>query len=453
MPAHRVAAVVPTWNEGESIGRVVAGLRDAGACCVFVVDAGSSDGTPAAAAAAGATVVEEDRRGYGRACLTGAETALASGHPLIAFLDGDGSCDPAELPNLVAAADRSGADLVLGCRDRVEAGALPWHARTGNRLVGVLLRIRTGKPVGDLPPFKLARAEALASLSLDEAGYGWTVQLVGRTLAHPAMRVVEIPSRFARRAGGTSKVSGQLVPSLRAAVAMLRQAWAATRGRGLLVVMAKAPRAGSSKTRMERDLGSAAAVEFWSACLGDTGDLVRRAAGRTGLDVAAMAPTVDDAELVRRLTGLPTIVQRDPGLGPALFEISALAVPFSIALSADVPNLPAEMIDRAANTLRSHPAVLGPGLDGGYYLVGLRHGVRGSVRRKAFLEAPMGTATVLSHTRSVLGDPPLLDPWPDVDTAEELRVLLKSLAGGSAGAPRVGAWAAGRHAVSDEQAV
>src|SRR5258708_5240356 len=58
-PGHRVAAVVPTWNEAASIGGVVRGLRQAGACCVFVVDAGSVDGTQESVLAAGGLLVEE----------------------------------------------------------------------------------------------------------------------------------------------------------------------------------------------------------------------------------------------------------------------------------------------------------------------------------------------------------------------------------------------------------
>ena len=58
-------------------------------------------------------------------------------------------------------------------------------------------------------------------LRLDDAGYGWTTQLVGRALAHPALKVVEAAVAFRRRAGGESKVSGRLGPSLRAGRAML----------------------------------------------------------------------------------------------------------------------------------------------------------------------------------------------------------------------------------------
>ncbi len=50
---HRVAAVVPVIDEATAIGELTAGLRAAGACCVFVVDGGSRDGTADVARAAG----------------------------------------------------------------------------------------------------------------------------------------------------------------------------------------------------------------------------------------------------------------------------------------------------------------------------------------------------------------------------------------------------------------
>src|SRR5215831_3847659 len=162
---HRLAAVVPAWNEVAAIGGVVSGLLAAGACCVYVVDPGSTDGTQDASREAGASVIEEPRRGYGQASLTGA--LAARGHDLIAFLDGDGSCDPADLARLAAAA--GAADLVLGRRERVGAGALPVHGRLGNRLICALLRLKTCQPVHDVPPFKVVRSDALAILGLNGA--------------------------------------------------------------------------------------------------------------------------------------------------------------------------------------------------------------------------------------------------------------------------------------------
>jgi glycosyltransferase A (GT-A) superfamily protein (DUF2064 family) len=444
---HRVAAVVPAWNEAAPIGDVVRGLRAAGACCVLVVDPGSTDGTREAARAAGAIVVDEPRRGYGRACLTGAEAA--AGHELVAFLDGDGSCDPAELAGLARSAE--GADVVLGRRTRVEPGALPWHAALGNRLVAAVLRARTGRPVHDLPPFKLVRGDALAALALDDPGYGWTVQLVGRALAHPALRTVEAPVSFLPRAGGESKVSGRLGPSVRAARAMLTRARSATRPRGLLVVMAKAPAPGHSKTRLAAGIGPALAASFWTACLRDTGARLRRVAAAAGMDAAAMTPSAADAAQVRRLTGLPALVQRRPGLGSALLEVSDLPAPFTITISADAPTLPEAYVRRAALEVQRGRPVLGPGPDGGYYLVGLRRGFSRQRRERAFLGAPLGTGGVLAHTVGALGDPELLPPWADVDTAAELRSLAEQVRGDPSSAPALAAWL-GDHGTGLEEA-
>src|SRR5579871_5977127 len=74
--------VIPALNEAAVIGDVVRSLRacqalqDAGITDIVVVDNGSDDETAAVARAAGARVVEEPRRGYGRACLAGVQAAL-----------------------------------------------------------------------------------------------------------------------------------------------------------------------------------------------------------------------------------------------------------------------------------------------------------------------------------------------------------------------------------------
>jgi glycosyltransferase A (GT-A) superfamily protein (DUF2064 family) len=317
---------------------------------------------------------------------------------------------------------------------------MPWHARLGNRLVAAALRARTGHPLHDLPPFKLVRTDVLAALRLDEEGFGWTVQLVGRALAHPAVRVVEAAVTFRVRAGGESKVSGRLGPSVRAARAMTSQALVATRPRGLLALMAKAPRPGHSKTRLAADLDPATAAGFWAACLRDTGARIRQSAAAADLDVVAMTPSDEDAREVRRLTGMPAVAQRTPGLGHALLEVSELPGPFTVAICGDAPTLPVERVLDAVAALRCSPSVLGPDEDGGYYLVGLRRGFPIERRRSAYLEARLGSGSVLEHTRAALRDPVLIGPCPDVDSGDALRRLAAELAGNPAAAPAVAAW-------------
>ena len=68
----RVVAVIPVLNEEGAIGNTLRRLPAAVVERAIVVDGGSTDGTVVEAQALGAEVIEEKRRGYGRACLTGA---------------------------------------------------------------------------------------------------------------------------------------------------------------------------------------------------------------------------------------------------------------------------------------------------------------------------------------------------------------------------------------------
>src|SRR6185369_10354340 len=67
----RVSVIIPTHNEAQAIGRVLADLPSHLVTEVIVVDSNSTDGTPDLARKMGAKVIQEPRRGYGRACLTG----------------------------------------------------------------------------------------------------------------------------------------------------------------------------------------------------------------------------------------------------------------------------------------------------------------------------------------------------------------------------------------------
>jgi len=96
----RISVVIPTHNEAQSIGRVLADLPANLVTEVLVVDSNSTDGTPEIASQMGARVLHEPRRGYGRACLTG--LASANAPDVVVFLDGDYSDRPAELPLLLA---------------------------------------------------------------------------------------------------------------------------------------------------------------------------------------------------------------------------------------------------------------------------------------------------------------------------------------------------------------
>lgn len=219
-----VAALIPALNEEESLPAVLRGLRNAGVERIVVVDNGSSDRTDQVAVAAGARVVREPRRGYGQACLTGLAALEQSESPpdIVVFLDGDGSDDPMELPRLVGPIESDEADFVVGVRGRAAgaSSAVPFHARIGNRLVLAGARILHGARPSDLGPFRAIRLPALRALEMEDRDWGWTLQMQIRA-HHAGLRVLEVPVSHGPRRGGVSKVSGNLVGSIRAGAKML----------------------------------------------------------------------------------------------------------------------------------------------------------------------------------------------------------------------------------------
>jgi glycosyltransferase A (GT-A) superfamily protein (DUF2064 family) len=454
----RLAAVVPALNEAAAIGDVVRGLRDAGACCVLVVDGGSVDGTPTRAEAAGARVVVEVRPGYGRACLTGAAAAQAyHPHELVAFLDGDGSCDPAELPRLAAhAAD---VDVVLGVRGLVgiERGAYRLYARAGNLLTAGLIGLRLGRRVSDLSPYKVLRADALARLQLRQEGYAWTTELVARAHADRNLTVAQVPITFRARRGGESKVSGRLVPSLRAGRQMLAAALAETSPRPRLVLMAKSAR--RAKSRLAAEAGIGVASGFWTASVTDTAAHLLKAAAVDRLEARLMLSASDEADELRPVLGATWIddVQQRRGLAEALVQVfdsaSSSGSPFALAVSGDNPTLPKSLIHDAVVALRTCDAVLGPTPDGGYYLVGFRRAALALRHRERVLRSifsrHLGGADARESTLYAMADAGLsvatLDPWPDVDNLGDLRRLAAELVASPEAAPATSAWLT-RHA-------
>jgi len=211
----RVSVIIPTRNEASAISRVLADLPANLVTEVLVVDSNSTDGTPEIAAKMGARVVHEPHRGYGRACLKG--LAIADAPDVVVFLDGDYSDRPAELPLLLAPIAEGRADITLGSRlgkQRI-VGALPWHAVFGNWLAASLIKLLYGVRISDLGPFRAARAEVLRELALEEATYGWAVEMILKG-ALKGFRIVEVPVSYYPRIG-KSKISGTVRGTLGAA--------------------------------------------------------------------------------------------------------------------------------------------------------------------------------------------------------------------------------------------
>jgi glycosyltransferase involved in cell wall biosynthesis len=210
-----VSIIIPTHNEAQAIGRVLGDLPSNLVTEVIVVDSNSSDGTPDLARKMGAQVILEPRRGYGRACLTG--FANTQNPDVVVFLDGDYSDRPSELPIVLAPIIEGRADITLGSRfgGKSNPGALPWHQSFGNRLAACLIRLLYGVKVSDLGPFRAGRADVLRALALEEATYGWAVEMILKG-AIAGFRIVEVPVSYYPRIG-KSKIGGTVKGTIGAA--------------------------------------------------------------------------------------------------------------------------------------------------------------------------------------------------------------------------------------------
>jgi glycosyltransferase involved in cell wall biosynthesis len=186
---------------------------------VLVVDSDSSDGTAAIAREIGAKVLQEPRRGYGRACLTG--LASVNAPDVVVFLDGDYSDRPAEMQLLLGPLRAGTADMVIGSRlaGARTPGALPWHSVLGNRFAAGLIAFLNGVHLTDLGPFRAVRYDVLIGLALQESTYGWPVEMIVKG-ARRGIRILEVPVSYHPRLG-SSKISGTFRGSVGAAWGIL----------------------------------------------------------------------------------------------------------------------------------------------------------------------------------------------------------------------------------------
>jgi glycosyltransferase involved in cell wall biosynthesis len=217
--AASVAVVIPTFNEAQSIAAVVAELPRDIVGRIIVADGGSSDGTPERARSAGAEVIAVGR-GYGRACLTGAQAA--AGADIVVFMDGDGADDPAAIAALVAPLGAGDADFVIASRARGarEPGSMAGHQIAAGLIAGSVMKLLYGVRYTDMCAFRAIRRDTLLALGMREMTYGWNLEMQMR-VARAGLRVLELPVAYRRRLGGESKVAGSLRGTLNAGLKII----------------------------------------------------------------------------------------------------------------------------------------------------------------------------------------------------------------------------------------
>jgi hypothetical protein len=430
-PPHgwRIVTVIPALNEERAIGKVIANIPS-WVAQVIVVDNGSTDATAGIARAAGATVIAEPRRGYGAACLAG--ISAADRPDVIVFLDGDYSDVPSEMSRLVKPIILNEADLVIGSRvlGQAEAGSLTIQQRFGNSLACMLMRWIYGVRYSDLGPFRAVHAGALQRLAMDDRDYGWTVQMQVRAARH-GLRGMEVPVGYRRRIG-VSKISGTVRGVLAAGTKILSTIFreGARRHRPReqaterVIVMARYPEAGKAKTRLIPLLGPDGAALLHRQLVTHTLSTVEMLACRRSVhfDVCFTGgSSIDMATMFGRQHVYRS--QSTGDLGDRLYAAAAEAFGSGltkvILIGTDCPLLTSETLSEALDALDHHDVVLGPAVDGGYYLIGMR-----SLYKPIFEGIAWGGPTVLAETieacRRIGARFALLTELSDVDVPADL---------------------------------
>jgi glycosyltransferase involved in cell wall biosynthesis len=195
-----LAALIPAFNEAGTIAEVIAGLPGL-VRHVLVVDDGSTDATAAQAREAGADVLSlATNRGKGAAVRAGLARVLTGPFTHVLLLDGDLQHRPGEAGRLIDAAERTGADLIVGERQfsRADMPASRYHA---NRIGSRALSWFVGAPVRDTQcGFRLCRLEALRNLPLHARGYDIETEMLVK-LRRRGARVAGVPISAVYTAG------------------------------------------------------------------------------------------------------------------------------------------------------------------------------------------------------------------------------------------------------------
>ena len=209
----------------------------------------------------------------------------------------------------------------------------------------------------------------------------------------------------------------------------------------VLVIMAKAPRPGWVKTRLNPSLPPHAVTAFYRCLLDDTLTLAR---SLVDVEVAIMCPESDVNELAQLAgDGVSVVAQKGEGLAAGLTSVFAHFTEDhrrrTIAFNSDSPHLARSVLEDAFESLTTHDVVVGPTDDGGYYLVGAK-----ASHPALFTRDGMGTSsaleTLLLRVRTLALSIGFAEPFYDIDVADDMTRLSAELRMTPTKAPRTAMW-------------
>jgi len=219
----KIVVIIPAFNEENAVGIVIREIPKHLVAEIIVVNNNSNDQTAQIAKEAGATVLNENRQGYGWACLKGIDYCKQQNilPDIVVFMDADHSDYPEEMSRLIKPIIEQNFDMVIGSRalGKRERGSMTPQQIFGNWLATNLIKIFYGVTYTDLGPFRTITFEKLIAMKMQDTTYGWTVEMQLKA-AKMKLKVVEVPVNYRSRIG-VSKVSGTLKGTIMAGYKIL----------------------------------------------------------------------------------------------------------------------------------------------------------------------------------------------------------------------------------------
>ncbi|MFA6078959.1 MAG: glycosyltransferase family 2 protein [Candidatus Omnitrophota bacterium] len=187
-----ICCVVPSYNEGRTIGRIVKKLKEHN-FTVYAVDDGSTDETAAIAESEGAVVVKNAKNmGKGAALRAGFKRALDDGFELILIMDGDDQHDVADIAHLIKKMRETSAGIVIGNR-MLDTGMMPRIRIITNRFMSYMLSLLSGQYVPDTQcGFRLVSREVLNKIKLECSKYEIESEMIIKA-ARAGFKIESVP--------------------------------------------------------------------------------------------------------------------------------------------------------------------------------------------------------------------------------------------------------------------
>jgi dolichol-phosphate mannosyltransferase len=202
--------VIPTYNESESIGEILNGLKELDVD-VLVIDDGSPDGTADIVRRHNVEVVERaGKQGLGSAYRTGFSIAIERGYTYVIEMDADGSHQIKDLATMMEWI--GSADLLIGSRWVSDGSIENWSkfreylSKSANVYANLLLSLGIKDTTSGFRIYTSALLKKMEIATIRSEGYCFQIEMTRRAISRGGS-IAEVPITFIERAHGKSKMS------------------------------------------------------------------------------------------------------------------------------------------------------------------------------------------------------------------------------------------------------